>query len=154
METLVMYRVQRCPSPFLKWLGKVRLFYIQWCCECHPQIYKGDPRPHISPYVMAASAIQIGGLWVYADHTRESKRKANASTIFECCEAFYECLSSRLDCSRYRWHIRFGGTRNSETYRNFTDVSFIRSLANVMGWYGKNKVSQSYQIKHSTHEVG
>ena len=36
---------------------------------------------------------QIGGLWVFDDHTRKHKHKANRSTIFACCAAFYSCLS-------------------------------------------------------------
>ena len=48
---------------------------------------------------------EIGGLWVFADHTRKIKRNTNASKILTRRAAFYMCLSSRYDCSRCRWHI-------------------------------------------------
>ena len=68
---------------------------------------KGDPRPHLPPHVMVLSALvinQIGGLWVFANHTCKNKRKTNAYRIFACHAAFYGCLSSSSDRSRCRWH--------------------------------------------------
>ena len=62
-----------------------------------PQINKGDPRSHISPRVMALSAMGLKlGFRVFADHARKYTSKTNASTIFTCCAAFYACFSFKL----------------------------------------------------------
>ena len=64
--------------------------------EWWTQIYKGHPRPCIPPSVMASSAMgaQIGGLRVFADHTR----KTNAPTIFACCAAFHMFIFTLGPC--------------------------------------------------------
>ena len=59
-----------------------------------PQVQKGDPRKEIP-------GAQIGGIQVFADHTRGNKCKQNASTIFERLAAFHACLFAQLDCSTY-----------------------------------------------------
>ena len=43
----------------------------------------------------------IGGIRVFADHTRGNKQKQNAPTIFAHRAMFHVCLSSRLDCNTY-----------------------------------------------------
>ena len=43
----------------------------------------------------------IGGIQVFANHTRGNKRKQNVSTIFPRRAAFHECLSSHSDHSLY-----------------------------------------------------
>ena len=49
---------------------------------------------------------QIGGIWVFADHTCGHKHKQNASTIFARRLGFYVCLSSCSNCSTYlSWGI-------------------------------------------------
>ena len=50
------------------------------------------------PDLVYCHGAQIGGLWVFADHTC----KTNVSTIFVHRVVFYVCLS--LDCSKCRWH--------------------------------------------------
>ena len=74
--------------------------------KINSQIYKGDSRPHIPPRVQCNGVVshgaQISGLWGFADYTRKSKRKTNASTIVTHSEAFYACLSSCSDSSRCR----------------------------------------------------
>ena len=55
---------------------------------------------------MALSAIGawIGGLRVFANHTRKNKHKTDAPMIFASRAAFNVCLSSRSGHSRCRWH--------------------------------------------------
>ena len=43
----------------------------------------------------------IGGIQVFANHTRGNKRKQNKSTIFARRTAFHACLSSCSACSTY-----------------------------------------------------
>ena len=59
------------------------------------EVYTGDPRPCISPRVMASSAmgLKLGVFGFFPDHTCKNKRNTNASTIFLRRAAFNTCLS-------------------------------------------------------------
>ena len=89
-----------------------------------PQIYKGDPRPHITPCVMVLSAmgLKFGGVWVFANHIRKNKRKTNVSRIFVRCAACYACWSWRLNRSRCRWHTHLRNHGYFENGENLTQV--------------------------------
>ena len=56
-------------------------------------------------YGVVSYGAQFGGLRVFSDHTRKSKRNTNAFTIFVRHTAFYMCLSSRPDRSTCRKHM-------------------------------------------------
>ena len=73
--------------------------------DLHHQIYKGDPRPHSTPCNGVVShGAQIGGIRVFADHTRKINRKQMRSRYSHAVQCFNVCLSSRSDRSRCRWH--------------------------------------------------
>ena len=70
------------------------------------QVYKGDPRPHIPPCVMASSALGLKlDVFRFLPITHV---KTNAKTM--CLQSlhaalrFTQVLSSRSDRSRCRWH--------------------------------------------------
>ena len=70
--------------------GETFLFHFFVLFVTKLQIYTRDTRLPILPHVMASLAMGLnwGNLRVFADHTRKSKRKTNALTIFACRTAF------------------------------------------------------------------
>ena len=72
---------------------------------------------------------QIGGLRVFADHTRKNKCKTNASTFFACHAAFYACLSPCSDPSRCRWHMHL----TNQSYFDYGKTPKTPNLSLMLG---------------------
>ena len=85
----------------------------QPCCRAGPQIYKGDPRPRISPCVMVSSAMGLKlGAFGFLPTTRKNNRETNASTIFMLRAVFHTqtAVDASDTCTRWTTVIFTGKT--------------------------------------------
>ena len=86
-----------------------------------------------TPYTVPCNGVishgaQIGGLWGFADHTQ---KKCKTKCVHDFRVAFCVCLSSRLDCSRCRWHTHL-------THHSYFYYGKNPKTLNLSPHWGKN----------------
>ena len=72
---------------------------------------------------------QIGGIWVFANHTRNNKAKQMHLRSLRTMRCFYACLSSQSDCSRLRGYTHL----TNHSYFDYTKIPKTPNLSPMLG---------------------